>query len=83
MSEPVTSEKFAVGQSVRHLKEPRFLQALGAYSGDVKGAAVRMRLPVIFTRRTGRGASPYPNPYIQTPTPLVGDDHARSITGET
>jgi len=29
MSEPVTSEKFAVGQSVRRLKDPRLLQGQG------------------------------------------------------
>jgi hypothetical protein len=32
MSEPVTSEKLAIGQSVRHLEDPRLLQALGRYS---------------------------------------------------
>jgi hypothetical protein len=37
MSEPVTSEKLAIGQSVRDLKDPRLLQALGRYSGDVNG----------------------------------------------
>ena len=30
MGEPVTSEKFAVGQSVRRLKDPRLLQGAGA-----------------------------------------------------
>ena len=34
MSEPVTSEKFAVGQSVRRLEETRVLQGLGRYSDD-------------------------------------------------
>jgi hypothetical protein len=44
MSEPVTSETFAVGQSVRHLKDPRLLQALGRYSNDVN--VPRQRLVV-------------------------------------
>ncbi len=35
MSEPVTSEKFAVGQSVRRVEDRRLLQGLGRYSDDV------------------------------------------------
>ena len=35
MSEPVTSEKFAMGQSVRRLEDPRLVQGLGRYSDDV------------------------------------------------
>lgn len=35
MSQPVTVEKFAVGQSVRRLEDPRLLQGLGRYSDDV------------------------------------------------
>jgi carbon-monoxide dehydrogenase large subunit len=35
VSEPVTSEKFAVGQSVRRLEDHRLLQGLGRYSDDV------------------------------------------------
>ncbi len=85
MSEPVTSEKFAVGQSVRRLEDPRLLQGLGATpttgtcrargsslspmrrtlcaaavqgtsSRSAAATAVRMRLPVMFTLRTSRGA---------------------------
>jgi carbon-monoxide dehydrogenase large subunit len=35
MSEPITSEKFAMGQSVRRLEDPRLVQGLGRYSDDV------------------------------------------------
>jgi carbon-monoxide dehydrogenase large subunit len=35
MSEPVRVEKFAVGQSVRRVEDPRLLQGLGRYSDDV------------------------------------------------
>ena len=35
MSEAVTSEKFAVGQSVRRVEDRRLLQGLGRYSDDV------------------------------------------------
>ncbi|HXY68047.1 MAG TPA: molybdopterin cofactor-binding domain-containing protein, partial [Gemmatimonadales bacterium] len=35
MSEPIRVEKFAVGQSVRRLEDPRLVQGLGRYSDDV------------------------------------------------
>src|SRR5215831_7793209 len=35
MSDPVTVEKFAVGQSVRRREDPRLLQGDGRYSDDV------------------------------------------------
>src|SRR3984893_1996240 len=35
MSEPVTVEKFAMGQSVRRLEDPHLIQGLGRYSDDV------------------------------------------------
>ncbi len=35
MSNPVIVEKFAVGQSVRRLEDPRLIQGLGRYSDDV------------------------------------------------
>src|SRR5437762_4181677 len=35
MTEPVTVEKFAIGQSVRRLEDPRLVQGLGRYSDDV------------------------------------------------
>ena len=35
MSQPVTVEKFAVGQSVRRVEDARLLQGLGRYSDDV------------------------------------------------
>jgi carbon-monoxide dehydrogenase large subunit len=35
MSEPITVPRFAVGQSVRRLEDPRLLQGLGRYSDDV------------------------------------------------
>jgi aerobic carbon-monoxide dehydrogenase large subunit len=36
MTNPVTVEKFAVGQSVRRLEDPRLVQGLGRYSDDVR-----------------------------------------------
>ncbi len=49
MSEPVTVEKFAVGQSVRRLEDPRLLRGFGRYSDDVSLAhqayAVVVRSP--------------------------------------
>ena len=35
MSEPITVEKFAVGQSVRRVEDPHLLQGLGRYGDDV------------------------------------------------
>ena len=35
MSEPIVSEKFAIGQSVRRTEDPRLIQGLGRYSDDV------------------------------------------------
>jgi carbon-monoxide dehydrogenase large subunit len=35
MANPVTVEKFAVGQSVRRVEDPRLLQGFGRYSDDV------------------------------------------------
>lgn len=49
MSEPVVAEKFAVGQSVRRVEDPRLVQGLGRYSDDVSLArqahAVVVRSP--------------------------------------
>src|SRR5512145_2622671 len=49
MSEPISVEKFAIGQSVRRLEDPRLLQGLGRYSDDVSLArqayAVVVRSP--------------------------------------
>src|SRR5262245_51182957 len=35
MSEPVTAEKFAIGQSVRRVEDPRLVTGFGRYSDDV------------------------------------------------
>ncbi len=35
MSDPITVEKFAIGQSVKRLEDPRLVQGLGRYSDDV------------------------------------------------
>jgi aerobic carbon-monoxide dehydrogenase large subunit len=54
VSEPVTVEKFAVGQSVRRLEDPRLLRGLGRYSDDVSLArqayAVVVRSPHAHAR---------------------------------
>lgn len=36
MSQPITVEKYAVGQSVRRVEDMRLLQGLGRYSDDVR-----------------------------------------------
>jgi carbon-monoxide dehydrogenase large subunit len=54
MSEPVSVEKFAVGQSVRRLEDPHLLQGLGRYSDDVnlprQAYAVVVRSPHAHAR---------------------------------
>jgi aerobic carbon-monoxide dehydrogenase large subunit len=57
MSDPITVEKFAVGQSVRRLEDPRLIQGLGRYSDDVtlprKAHAVLARSPHAHARIRG------------------------------
>jgi carbon-monoxide dehydrogenase large subunit len=57
MSEPVISEKFAVGQSVRRVEDPRLVQGLGRYSDDVtlprQAHAVVVRSPHAHARIRG------------------------------
>jgi len=54
MSHPLIVEKFAVGQSVRRLEDPRLIQGLGQYSDDVNLArqahAVVVRSPHAHAR---------------------------------
>jgi aerobic carbon-monoxide dehydrogenase large subunit len=54
MSEPITVEKFAIGQSVRRLEDPRLVQGLGRYSDDVslprEARAVVVRSPHAHAR---------------------------------
>jgi carbon-monoxide dehydrogenase large subunit len=54
MTEPITVEKFAVGQSVRRLEDPRLVQGLGRYSDDVtlprEARAVLVRSPHAHAR---------------------------------
>jgi carbon-monoxide dehydrogenase large subunit len=49
MSEPITVEKFAIGQSVRRVEDPRLVQGFGRYSDDVslpnQAYAVAVRSP--------------------------------------
>jgi carbon-monoxide dehydrogenase large subunit len=60
MSEPITVEKFAIGQSVRRLEDPRLVRGLGRYSDDVslprEVRAVLVRSPHAHARI--RGADP-------------------------
>src|SRR5947207_316333 len=53
-TEPVTVEKFAIGQSVRRLEDPRLVQGLGRYSDDVtlmrQAYAVVVRSPHAHAR---------------------------------
>jgi aerobic carbon-monoxide dehydrogenase large subunit len=57
MSDPITVEKFAVGQSVRRLEDPRLIQGLGRYSDDVtlprEAHAVLARSPHAHARIRG------------------------------
>src|SRR2546426_2241565 len=54
MGEPATIEKFAVGQSVRRVEDPRLLRGLGRYSDDVslprQAYAVVVRSPHAHAR---------------------------------
>ena len=57
MSDPIVVEKFAVGQSVRRVEDPRLVQGLGRYSDDVNLArqawAVLVRSPHAHARIRG------------------------------
>jgi carbon-monoxide dehydrogenase large subunit len=61
MTNPVTVEKFAVGQSVRRVEDPRLVQGLGRYSDDVSLAheahAAIVRSPHAHARVVGIDAS--------------------------
>jgi carbon-monoxide dehydrogenase large subunit len=61
MNETITLEKFAVGQSVRRLEDPRLVQGLGRYSDDVnlprQAYAVVMRSPHAHARIRGIDAA--------------------------
>src|SRR5258706_3469867 len=54
MSDPITVQKFAIGQSVSRLEDPRLLQGLGRYSDDVnlprQAYAVIVRSPHAHAR---------------------------------
>ena len=56
-SDPVTVEKYAIGQSVRRLEDPRLIQGLGRYSDDVnltrQAHAVVVRSPHAHARIAG------------------------------
>ena len=62
MSQPMTVEKFAVGQSVRRLEDPRLLQGFGRYSDDVslprQAYAVVVRSPHAHARIRSIDAAP-------------------------
>ena len=57
MSEPTTVQKFAMGQSVSRLEDPRLIQGLGRYSDDVnlpsQAYAVVVRSPHAHARIRG------------------------------
>ena len=57
MTEPIVVEKFAIGQSVRRLEDPRLLQGHGRYSDDVslprEAHAVLARSPHAHARIRG------------------------------
>src|SRR5438477_12825310 len=59
-NESVTVEKFAIGQSVRRVEDPRLVQGLGRYADDVSLArqayAVVVRSPHAHARVVGVGA---------------------------
>jgi len=54
MSQPITVEKYAVGQSARRVEDPHLLQGLGRYSDDVnvphQAYAVVVRSPHAHAR---------------------------------
>ena len=81
MSEPITVEKFAIGQSVRRLEDPRLVQGLGRYSDDVslprEARAVVVRSPHAHARiRRVDAAAALVAPSVLavlTPADLVAD----------
>src|SRR6266853_752680 len=88
MGEPVTVEKFAVGQSVRRIEDARLLRGLGRYSEDVDlprqayavltGADLIAdgvgNLPTDRTRKRRDGA-----PAFATPRPLLARERVRHV----
>src|SRR5688572_31945562 len=54
MSQPITVEKYAIGQSVRRVEAARLLQGLGRYTDDVRlpcqAAAAVVRSPHAHAR---------------------------------
>jgi len=84
MSEPVTVEKFAIGQSVRRLEDPHLIQGLGRYSDDVslphQAYAVVVRSTHAHARIRGIDASAA----LKAPgvlAVLTGDDFAADGLG--
>jgi len=84
MSEPVTVEKFAIGQSVRRLEDPHLIQGLGRYSDDVslprQAYAVIVRSTHAHARIRGIDASAA----LKAPgvlAVLTGDDFAADGLG--
>src|SRR6188474_2399732 len=61
MSDPVTIQKFAMGQSVSRVEDPRLVQGLGRYSDDVnlprQAYAVVVRSPHANARIAGIDAA--------------------------
>ncbi len=84
MSEPIVSEKFAIGQSVRRVEDQRLLQGQGRYSDDVNLArqayAVVVRSPHAHARIRGmRTAEAQKAPGVLAV--LTGDDLAADGLG--
>jgi CO/xanthine dehydrogenase Mo-binding subunit len=78
VTEPIVVEKFAVGQSVRRLEDPRLLQGLGRYSDDV---SLPRETHAVLAR------SPHAHARIRTRTLLahvleVPQSQVRVVTGD-
>src|SRR4029450_2219222 len=81
MSDPVTVQKFAAGQSVSRVEDPRLVQGLGRYSDDVnlnrQAYAVVVRSPHAHARIARIDASAAPKspgaPAVRTGADLAAD----------
>src|SRR5438445_4493463 len=85
MTEPVTVEKFAIGQSVRRLEDPHLVQGLGRYSDDVRLPRQAHAMVVRSTHAHARIRGIDASAALESPgviAVLTGDDLAADGLGD-
>src|SRR5438552_11498337 len=85
MAEPVTVEKFGVGQSVRRLEDPHLVQGLGRYSDDVRLPRQAHAMVVRSTHAHARIRGIDASAALESPgviAVLTGDDLAADGLGD-